>query len=237
MDDGLNYSLEARMRVALSASAAQTSTDAASLVPTHGEYGCPRGELVEVAAQVVDTATRSLTFAIVCERQRGTDWERIAEILGEDTAAVRERFEAPVTLLQRGLVEAWLDPARAADLPEGADDPGGTAARLDAWLTGTAAHDDTFSHHPDSEVRAHPVTAGLAIMSLAEHGELVDSAATLIADQDQSRRTNLHRRKIALLEWLLAEELSHPRGSGRSDEKTLRTLLEAARRDLAGLTC
>ncbi len=222
------------MRVALSASAAQTSSDAASLVPTHGEYGCPRGELVEVAAQVADTAAEALTLAIACERQRGTDWEQIAEILGEDTATVRGRYEEPVGRLQRRLIEAWLDPEQASELPEGADDPGATAARLDAWLTGAAGREDTFSRHPDSEVRAHPVTAGLAIMSLAEHRELIDSAARMIAEQGQSRRTetNLHRRRIELLEWLLAEELSHPRRGADLDEKVLRTLLEAARREL-----
>jgi hypothetical protein len=72
MDDGLNYSLAARLRVALSAKAAQASTTAASLVPTHGEYGCPPGELAELAGHLAGTAAKAMTVAIACERERGT---------------------------------------------------------------------------------------------------------------------------------------------------------------------
>jgi hypothetical protein len=50
--DTLSYSMEARVRVALSASAAQAGTTAASLVPTHDEYACPAGEPAELWAAV-----------------------------------------------------------------------------------------------------------------------------------------------------------------------------------------
>jgi hypothetical protein len=236
MDDGLTYSLEARIRIALSASAAQVSTAAASLVPTHGEYGCPRGELAELAGQLAGTAGQALTFAVACERQRGTSWERIAEVLDEDVTEVRQRYEDPVDRLQRGLVEAWLDPERAPELPEGADDPGRSAAHLDEWLTGDSRLDDAFKHHPDSEIRTHPVSNGLAVMSLAEHRELLASAARMVGKDGQTPQAEigLRRQRIALLEWLLAEELNDPRMAGDFDENALRTLLQAARRQLAG---
>jgi hypothetical protein len=234
MDDGLNYSVDARLRVALSAKSAQAGTVAASLVPTYGEYGCPPGELAELAGQLADTAVEALTFAIACERERGTSWERIAEVLDEAPATVRQTYEVPVARLQRRLLEAWLDPEHAEGLPEGADDPGGHAARLDEWLTGEARIDDAFRHHPDSEVRTHPVSAGLAIMSVTEHRELLASAARLVAEGDRRSQIGLHKRRIALLEWLLAEELNDPRPTGDIDEDALRTLLKAARRQLAG---
>ena len=189
MDDGLNYSLEARLRVALSAKSAQASTAAASLVPTHGEYGCPPGELAELAGHLAGTAAEALTYAIACERERGTSWERIAEVLDEAPAALRQKHEGPVVRLQRRLVEAWLDPERAEDLPEGADDPADNAARLDEWLTGEARLDDAFRHHPDSEVRAHPVSAGLAVMSVTEHRELLASAERLVAKGTTDQRS------------------------------------------------
>lgn len=234
MDDGLNYSVEARLRVALSAKSAQASTVAASLVPTHGEYGCPPGELAELAGHLAGTAAEALTFAIACERERGTSWERIADVLDEVPATVRQRHEGPVARLQRRLLEAWLDPEDAEGLPEGADDPGEHAARLDEWLTGEARLDDAFRHHPDSEVRTHPVSAGLAIMSVTEHRELLASAARLVAEGDRRSQIGLRKRRIALLEWLLAEELNDPRVTGDVDEDALRTLLNAARRQLAG---
>jgi hypothetical protein len=139
-----------------------------------------------------------------------------------------------VARLQRRLVEAWLDPDEADGLPEGADEPGEYATRLDEWLTGDARLDDAFRHHPDSEVRAHPVSAGLAIMSVTEHRELLESAARLVAKGDHRAETGLRRRRVALLEWLLAEELNDPRVAGDIDEDALRTLLDAARRQLAG---
>ncbi|MDN3354075.1 hypothetical protein [Actinomadura sp. DC4] len=233
----MNYSLEARLRVALSAKSAQAGSVATSLVPTHGEYGCPPGELTDLAGHLADTAAEALTLAIACERERGTSWEQIAEVLGESPAAARERYEEPVARLQRRLVEAWLDPDQAEDLPEGAENPGEAASRLDEWLTGEARYDDAYRHHPDSEVRAHPVSAGLAVMSVTEHRELLASAARLVAEENGDRRSaiGLHKRRIALLEWLLAEELNDPRGTGDIDEDSLRTLLSAARRQLAGL--
>ena len=235
--DGLNYSLEARLRVALSAKAAQVGTVANSLVPTHDEYGCPPGELAELAGHLAGTAAEAMTFAIACERERGTSWERIAEVLDEDPATVRQRYEDPVSRLRRRLVEAWLDPEKAKGLPEGADDPGRHASLLDEWLTGDARLDDAFRHHPDSEVRAHPVSAGLAIMSVAENRELLASATQRVAEEKGDRRSeiSLHKRRIALLEWLLAEELNAPRMTDDTDEDALRTLLTAARRQLARL--
>jgi hypothetical protein len=234
MDDGLNYSLEARLRVALSNKSAQASTVATSLVPAYGEYGCPPGELAELAGHLADTADEALTYAIACERERGTSWERIAEVMDEAPATVRQRYEGPVARLKRRLIEAWLDPEHAERLPEGADEPAEHAARLDEWLTGEARFDDAFQHHPDSEVRAHPVSAGLAIMSVTEHRELLASAARLVTGGDRRSQIALHKRRIALLEWLLAEELNDPRVAGAIDEDVLRALLNAARRQLAG---
>jgi hypothetical protein len=237
MDDGLNYSMEARVRVALSASAADASMTASSLVPTHDEYGCPPGELAELAARLVGSATDTLTYAVACERRRGTSWERIAEVIEEDVATVRERYEEAVEHLDRRLVEAWLDPGLGRRLPEGADDPAAGASRLDEWLTGEARTDDAYRHHPDVEVREHPVSAGLAVMSLAEHRDLLSAASRMIDDGDYDRETqvSLHRRRITLLEWLLAEELLDPQIAEDVDEEALRGLLHAARRRLARL--
>ena len=244
MDDSVTYSLEARTRMALSASAAQASTAAVSLVPTYGEYGCPPGELTELAALLAARAADTLTYAIACERQRGTSWERIAEVLDVDVAEVRRRYEEPVACLRRRLLDSWLAPDAPVRLPEGADDPAATATRLDEWLTGDARLDDTFRHHPDSEVRTHPVSSGLAVMSIAEHRELLSSAGRIVVEEaekdptgEPTRRAEigLHRRRIALLEWLLAEELNDPAVAGDVDQDALRTLLRAARRRLARL--
>jgi hypothetical protein len=234
MNDELNYSMEARMRVALSASAARASTQAIALVPTYGEYGCVRGELAETAAGLARLAVDALTFAIACERQRGTSWERIAEVMGEKAGMVQRLYERPVARLQRRLLEAWLDPERAAILPEGAADPDETAARLDAWLADDIGRDAMVDQHPDSEVRARPVSGELPVMSLAEHRELLTSAARLIAEGDQSphAESNLRRQRIALLEWLLAEELNRPNTTGSLDQHALRRTLETERRKL-----
>ena len=241
MDDGLTYSFEARTRVALSASAARASAAASSLVPAYGEYGCPPGELAAEAATAARHAAEALTHAVACERLRGASWERIAEALGNDAEAVRERYEGPVAGLHRRLLEAWLDPERERRLPEGADDPARHAARLDAWLTGRALEED-FRYHPDSEVRDHPDSAGLSVMSVAEHRGLLGAASHLLAGQEadpggeRSRRAEIgfHRRRVALLEWLLAEELGDPAGTGIGPA-ALRALLRAARRRLTRL--
>jgi hypothetical protein len=110
MDDELNYAMEARMRVALSVRAVRATTQAASLVPTYGERGAMHGELAEAAGWLAQTAEEAVTFAIVCERQRGTSWERIAEVMGETTATVREHYERLVSSLRRRLLEACARP-------------------------------------------------------------------------------------------------------------------------------
>jgi hypothetical protein len=92
-----------------------------------------RRELAGLAAQVAGTAGQALTFAVARERQRGTSWERIAEVLDEDVTGVRQRYEDPVDRLQRRLVEAWLDPERAPELPKGADDCWRRSSTIPAW--------------------------------------------------------------------------------------------------------
>lgn len=235
MDDGLNYSMEARIRVAVSACAAQVHSEAASLVPTYGEYGCMDGELAEAAARLVQLAAEAMTLAIACERQRGVNWEQIAEAVGESAATVRERYERPVSQLRQRLLESWLDPERAVSLPEGATDPGRTARRLDRWLTDDPERDVTLVHHPDPEIRARPVSGELPIMSLSEHRDLLASAARLIINGDQSPgvERNLRRQRIVLLEWLLAEELNRPRATGSLDQQALRQIIIKEREELA----
>jgi hypothetical protein len=73
-------------------------------------------------------------------------------------------------------------------------------------------------------------------MSLAEHRELLASAARAVGKDGRNPQAEigLRRRRIALLEWLLAEELNDPRMAGDFDENALRSLLQAARRQLAG---
>src|SRR4051794_12918310 len=234
MDDELNYAMEARMRVALSVRAAQATTQAASLVPTYGERGAMSGELAEAAGWLAQTAEEALTFALVCERQRGTSWERIAEVMGEPVATVRKYYERPVSRLRRTLLEAWLDPHRTVLLPYGAADPGRAATRLDAWLSDDPAPEAPFVDPPDPGAGARPVSGDLPVMSLTEHRELLVSAARLIAEGDQGAdaRENLRRRRIALLEWLLAEELNRPGVTGSLDQHTLRQVLDKETRAL-----
>lgn len=175
-----------------------------------------------------------MTFAIVCERQRGTSWERIGEALGETAETVRCRYESSVSDLRSRLLEAWLEPERADSLPEGAADPRVTGSRLDAWLTEELGRDAAFTRHPDSEVRARPVSSGLPIMSPAEHRELLVSAARLIADKGRNPLADdgLRRRRLALLEWLLAEELNCPGAKEGLAHEALRRAIEKERRRL-----
>src|SRR5207249_322658 len=113
MDEGLNYSLEARLRVALSASAAKASGDAASLVSTYGEEGCPPGELAEAAAATMVAAAEMLQLAIACERERGTTWAQIADSIrvdGGTADSVQAVYGEAVAALREQLVLSWLDP-------------------------------------------------------------------------------------------------------------------------------
>jgi hypothetical protein len=73
-------------------------------------------------------------------------------------------------------------------------------------------------------------------MSPAEHHELLAAAERVVdEDGDRRKRISLHRRRIALLEWLLAEELLTPEVAEETDEDALRDLLRAERRRLARL--
>ena len=73
-------------------------------------------------------------------------------------------------------------------------------------------------------------------MSLSEHRELLASAARKAGKDGRipGLEVGLRRQRIALLERLLAEEINDPRMTGESNENAIRTLLQAARRQLAG---
>jgi hypothetical protein len=131
------YSDAVRVRLALSAAAAELADDAAGLVATENETtGETVRDLIERVDQLAGQVDELRRLAVIYARERAQPWERIGEALGVTRQTAHERFA--------GVVNEWhdnlYDPTRHTYqwLPEGAYNPEQVLPRLEAWL---ARHD------------------------------------------------------------------------------------------------
>ncbi|GAA5037491.1 hypothetical protein HNP84_003142 [Thermocatellispora tengchongensis] len=188
------YSHAALARLNLSAQAAGIADAARDMVPTTADRHGAEGELVRDAASLVEAAGLLLEQAVVCERIKGTGWDRIADALGHAGGqAARERFERAERDFRLRALDAWLRPERAGEVLATPDDLARVVARLTAWTLerlGDAYGDE-------------PVSGGLAPMGLAERAELAATAHDLVSRvSDPAQRADLEtalQRRLAEL--------------------------------------
>jgi hypothetical protein len=238
------YPPEARARAALSLAARQLSDSARAMVPTFADDHAQRGDFVEEAVRLRALADEVLARAVVLERERRTTWEGIGAALGGDgEPRTRQTAEARFGELVRQWGEALVRPwwphpdgeTVYCALPDGAEDPGFWAGRLDKWVLRHAEPTDVVDHLGGER----PVSAGLN----ADPWLLVPTEETLLRKQAldlQARRVAgerpvaaevaaFHRRRRAMLAWV--DEVL----PATTTEASLRDTLQGARDRLVQL--
>lgn len=91
-DERRRYSREALARLVLSDRAVGLSEAAGGLAVTRYDSYCGPGGRVSEALRLTQHAEGLLAGAVVYERERGSSWEDMAQYLGVEAEAVRERF-------------------------------------------------------------------------------------------------------------------------------------------------
>jgi hypothetical protein len=152
-------------RLAHAKAARELSDTARADVATHGDQEAEEGDFIARSLRLVHEANRVLELAVVLERERGSSWEAIGQALGQITRqSAHERYAGA----HNEFLEALMFPVRHEPdqawghscLPDGLDDPGLTASRLDVWAI---RHREP--HEPGAE-QISPVSAGLTRDSL-----------------------------------------------------------------------
>lgn len=136
-DERRRYSREALARLVLSDRAVGLSEAAGGLAVTRYDSYCGPGGRVSEALRLTQHAEGLLAGAVVYERERGSSWEDMAQYLGVEAEAVRERFSPDLEKWNTAFdVPYRLDETgrkRIPQLPTAAYDPQNACRRLDLW--------------------------------------------------------------------------------------------------------
>lgn len=220
------HSRRALARLAFSAGAAQLADRARAQVPTYDDGGLRPGELLDEARSLVVAAQELLERALVFERERGTSWAELGEVLAVSKQAAQQQHGEAVEDWTEGVNHALtvVDGRFAfAYVPgEGGDTPAELAERLDAWCA------QYTGKHNRPRVQK-PVTEGLELASLAEQVVLLNRLAQrMTKERDPAKLRAFHAAKAALMARLAdetPEDVETQRAAARSqrDLDTLKT--------------
>jgi hypothetical protein len=122
-------------RLALSSAYREMADFAAGGVPTvSDEYG-DAYDYVDQARRLVSMAQDVLVRAVVYVRERGGQWDDIAEALNLTTEQARDHYTAAIDQWEDALNRPWERAGRflSSRMPDGTTEPDQTAADLDQW--------------------------------------------------------------------------------------------------------
>lgn len=197
------HSRRALARLAFSAAAAQLADRARSRVPTNDDGGLRPGELVEGARSLLVAAADLVEKAIIFERERGTSWAELGEVLDISKQAAQQRHGQALEDWREGVNHALtVSEGRLvfAHVPgEGGEAPAEVAERLDAWcLQYTGRHNKP--HGPT------PVSAGLELAGVVEQVVLLNRLAQrMTSERDPAQLRAFHAAKATLMASLAEE--------------------------------
>ena len=197
-------------RLALSSGYREAADFAAGGVPTvSDEYG-DAYDYVDHAARLVSMARDVLVRAVVYARERGGQWDDIAEALNLSVEQARHQYTAAIEQWEDALNRPWERSGRylANRMPDGTTEPDQTAADLDQWCLRHLEENDGARHnarHDDIEDRM--VSANLPQHTpLTEMNSLTRTAAYLI--QRGSEATDAERAAYEASKKTLMAKLS-----------------------------
>jgi hypothetical protein len=214
------HSRRALARLAFSAAAAQLADHARGRVPTYDDSGLRPGELLDEARSLVVAAQELLEKAIVFERERGTSWAELGEVLGVSKQAAQQQHGQAVddwtvsvnlalTVADGGVVFAHVP-------GEGGDTPAELAERLDAWCA-------QYAGKHNRPRGTNPVTEGLELAGSAEQVVLLNRLAQRMTnEQDPAKQRAFHTAKAVLMASLAEEtpeDVEAQRAAARSQRE------------------
>ncbi|MGC4987487.1 hypothetical protein ACLQ18_44165 [Streptomyces sp. DT193] len=136
-DDRALYTREALARLVLSDHATDMADSAAGLVGTRNDAGAGLGGRSSQALQLIEMAERTLSSAVVYERERGATWAQIANYLGISPSEAEGRYTPAIQRWNEAFEEPYkLDETRrkrVPQLPTAAYDPHYACKQLDQW--------------------------------------------------------------------------------------------------------
>jgi hypothetical protein len=194
------HSRRALARLAFSAAAAQLADRARARVPTNDDNGLRPGELLDQARSLLVAAEELLEKAVILERERGTSWAELGEVLDISKQAAQQRHSQAVDDWTEGVNQALTVVAGRftfAHVPgEGGDSPDELAERLDAWcLQYTGKHNKPRG--------TKPVSSGLELAGTAEQVVLLNRLARrMVGERDPAKLRAFHAAKSALMAGL-----------------------------------
>jgi hypothetical protein len=214
------HSRRALARLAFSAAAAQLADRARARVPTNDDAGLRPGELLDQARSLLVAAEELVEKAVILERERGTSWAELGEVLDISKQAAQQRHGQAVEDWTEGVNQALavLDGRFTfVRVPgEGGDAPGELAERLDAWcLQYTGKHNKPRG--------AKPVSSGLELASTTEQVVLLNRLARrMLGERDPGKLHAFHAAKSALMASLAddaPEDVEAQRAAARSQRE------------------
>jgi hypothetical protein len=197
------YSRRALARLAFSSAAAQLADRARSRVPTNDDSWSKPGELLDEARSLLVAAEELVEKAIIFERERGTSWTELGEVLGVSKQAAQQKHAPAVEDWTEGLNQSLtaVDGHFAfSQVPgEGGDTPEQLAERLDEWAL----------RHPEKHNKPRgtkPVSQGLELASSTEQIVLLNRLAKrMINERAPDKLRAFHAAKAALMASLAEE--------------------------------
>jgi hypothetical protein len=197
------YSRRALARLAFSSAAAQLADRARSRVPTNDDSWIKPGELLDEARSLLVAAEELVEKALIFERERGTSWAELGEVLGVSKQAAQQKHAPAVEDWTEGLNQSLTSvdghlvfsqvPGEAGDAPEQ------LAERLDDWAL----------RHPEKHNKPRgtkPVSEGLELAGSAEQIVLLNRLAKRMTNErDPDKLRAFHAAKAALMTSLADE--------------------------------
>jgi hypothetical protein len=219
------YSRRALARLAFSVAAAELSNRARSRVPTADDSWARPGELLDEARALVAAAEELVGRAIVYERECGSSWTVLGEVMGVSKQGAQQKYgtlaEDWATAVDQ-VVQPVDGRLTAACLPgEGSDSPHEHAQRLDAWVL----------QHAEKQNRPrgkNPVSDGLERMNLIQQMSAFARLARRMNDEkDPVKLRAFQECKQALLTRVAEADPGNIEAASAA---------ESARRELAALS-
>ncbi|MGW2931513.1 hypothetical protein ACWDA7_06515 [Streptomyces sp. NPDC001156] len=136
-DERSLYTRQALARLVLSDQATTVADSATGLVGTRHDTDTGLGGRASQAQQLIELAQRTLSSAVIYERERGSTWAQIADYLGISAAEAEERYTPAIRDWNEAFEEPYrLDETRrkrVPQLPTAAYDPDWACTQLDRW--------------------------------------------------------------------------------------------------------
>jgi hypothetical protein len=213
------HSRRALARLAFSSAAAQLADRARARVPTNDDSGLRPGELLDEARSLLVAAQELLEKAVIFERERGTSWAEVGEVLDISKQAAQQRHGQAVEDWTEGTNQALTavgEQFAFAHVPGEGDPPAELAERLDAWcLQYTGRHNKPRG--------PKPVSSGLELAGPAEQVVLLNRMAQrMTKERDPAKLRAFHAAKAALMAQLAddaPEDVDAVRAAARSQRE------------------